>query len=223
MSRAKKFFKKTREVISKLALLVIGILGLFLIGLYCSKAGYGEQTLKFTVSVIGVCVIAGSVYLSIREFRKNRSFERINALNLDSNNGLQVARTIRFIEMKLENKEGQPITDIYTEVRKEEEHEAAILYTLGLFDDFAIWMRKKIIYDDLLRDALGFTILRIFLSLYPYIREVREKRNNQHAYIELQRRVVIWIEEGHLDFPSEAYTVTLKELKEHLNEHSDGR
>jgi len=111
----------------------------------------------------------------------------LHAIDLDAANGRNIAKTLA-MGRELTSKfslDGEP-DEILGFLERDEACWAAVLCTLGEFDDLAISIRAWITDEGLLYDSFHGGVLRIFDHYYSYIAALRQTNADPSMYIGLQ-------------------------------------
>lgn len=107
--------------------------------------------------------------------------ERIDAKFLD-------CRT-KFAQLRDQNK----LTSIAcSDAAEDKVHNDAIMGFLNHYEFLACGIFEEAIDGELYKRMMKSSVIRDFDSLKPYIMEIRNKRNNQNIYIEIEKLVDLW-------------------------------
>lgn len=190
---------------------------LFVAAMWVSLEGdWTSECLGVTVSAAAVLVACGSLLGTFYQYRQSKAMDLLHAINLDSANGRNIAKTLALgKELTSKFSLDSEADEIIGFLEKDEVRWAAVLCTLGEFDDLAISIRAWITDEGLLYDSFHGGVLRIFDDYYCYISALRETKGDPRMYIGLQWLYVRWRSRR----PSEGVwrVKDLAPLREHLH------
>lgn len=171
-------------------LVVLASLGL--IAAYFWVKPEHREHVKFVSAVIaGGAAIYGAFYagaslrFTAKRERQKRSFEILDSMGSIDKVGLRHL-------LEALDRDGLGDAQIFTTVREDKDLWRSAVTTLGELEDMAIAVRHSYADEGILHDSLSHVAPRILEKTGGYIRKLREERNDNKLYCELERLVSSW-------------------------------
>ena len=170
--------------------LLLGVVLLFI--LFIALPQYRNE-LRFLTALLGgaVMVYAGyyagaTLRVNLARDKQHRSFEVLQNFNTIDMTKIRV-----FVEKGVDVKK-MPPDQFYNEILNDHELLAGVMLVLNFFEATSMAIQEEYADELILYRSLCCVTPWIFSNFNPFVKEVREKRNDKRLFVEFEKLVDVW-------------------------------